>query len=139
IERLVRLHRVKINVGCDAGDVEHLVEHIAMLRGHAHTHVDALAAQRVNDRKHFDRFRTSPENSHDYKMLCTAHVVKYGLSAKACDTLKLAGGHEKFRLGSRSLQRYLASRVYCHGRLGGLGASIACKALFPAICLVELR
>src|SRR3546814_7492943 len=35
VERLVGLHDVKVDVGDDARDMQHLVENLAMLRGHA--------------------------------------------------------------------------------------------------------
>src|SRR3546814_18191702 len=58
VERLVGLHDVKVDVGDDARDMQHLVENLAMLRGHADARIDAgLFAQCVDAREHLTSFR----------------------------------------------------------------------------------
>mgnify|MGYP001824042190 CR=1 FL=1 len=66
IKCLVFLHNIEINVGRDPRNVQHLVQHLAMLGGNAHPGLNGwLAFQRVDDRKHLDRFRPRPENRHN--------------------------------------------------------------------------
>ena len=67
IERLARGHDVEIDVGNDSGYCKNLVEHLAVLGGHADTNVDAVGAlKRVNHGKHLDSFGSCAEHDNDF-------------------------------------------------------------------------
>ncbi len=60
---LARAHDIKINVGLDLEESEHLVEHLAMLRRDEHQRLDGrfrpgIGTQLTDDRGHLDRFRS---------------------------------------------------------------------------------
>ena len=61
-------------VRSDVEQLQHLVEHLSVLRGHADTRFDALrATQRLNDRGHFDGLWARAEDDegfHDGSRLC---------------------------------------------------------------------
>lgn len=63
---LVRLHQVKIKIWFDSEEAKHLIEHMAVLRGHAHLGLSqARFTQLVDDRRHFDGFRPGSERNED--------------------------------------------------------------------------
>jgi hypothetical protein len=66
VERLVGAHHSEIVVGNDRGHVEHLIEHAAMLAGHADPRDEAgIAAERVDHGKQLDRFGARAEDGQD--------------------------------------------------------------------------
>ena len=68
-ERLVVGHDVEIVVRHDRKELEQVVEHLPVLRGHAYQIVDGLlSAQRVYDRSHLDRIGARPEHGHDAQL-----------------------------------------------------------------------
>ena len=63
VERLVGLHQIKIVVRRDARDLQHLIQHSAMLSGHADTAVEArVGIKRMNQREQLDRFGPGAED-----------------------------------------------------------------------------
>ena len=67
IERLVGLHQVEIVIGRHPGDVEHLVEHPAMLARHAHARDETLIRlQRMDQREQLDRLGPCAEDGEDF-------------------------------------------------------------------------
>ncbi len=72
IERLVGLHQVEVVIGHDPRDLEHLVEHRAVLRAHANPALEAgVRGQSMDQREQLDRFRPGTENRED--ALAAAH------------------------------------------------------------------
>ena len=66
VERLVRLHKVEVVVGHDARDLKHLVEHAAVLPGHAHAAVEpGVRPQRMDQREELDGFGAGAEDGED--------------------------------------------------------------------------
>ena len=68
VQRLVRLHDVEIMVRNDPRDVQHLVQHGAMLPRNTDARNEArIAAQRMDQRKQLDRFGTGSEDGEDFQ------------------------------------------------------------------------
>ena len=66
VEALVGLHQVKIVVRHHAGDVQHLVQHPAMLPAHADARIEPrVRLQRVDQREQLDRFGPRAEDGED--------------------------------------------------------------------------
>ena len=66
VEALVGLHHVEIVVRHDPGDIEHLVEHAAMLRGNADLAVEPrVGLERGDHREQLDGFRPGAEDDED--------------------------------------------------------------------------
>ena len=66
---LIVLHDVQVVVGLDPEDVQHLVEHVAVLGGHAHAAGDSIgmAGELANDRTELDGFGTGPEDGQHFE------------------------------------------------------------------------
>lgn len=67
-QRLARLHDRQIVVGSHTEDVQHLVEHLAVLARHGHDGLELLLArlQFVDERAHLDCLRAGAEDEHDF-------------------------------------------------------------------------
>lgn len=65
-QRLARLHDRQVVVGSHVEDVQHLVEHFAVLARHGHDGLELIPArlQLVDERAHLDGLRTGPEDEH---------------------------------------------------------------------------
>ena len=65
--RLARPHEVQVDVGVEAEEVQHLVEHVAVLRGRAELRLEPLRlrAQPEQDGSHLDRLGAGPRNDED--------------------------------------------------------------------------
>ena len=50
-EALVRLHQIEIEIGPEISDLQHLVEHLPVLRRDADLHIEAGSSRRLNDRE----------------------------------------------------------------------------------------
>ena len=66
IQVLPLLHDVQVIIRLDVENLEHLIEHFAVLSGNAHkgTEVFRVCLECLDQRGHFDGFRTCPENKH---------------------------------------------------------------------------
>ena len=65
-QRLVGAHQVEVDVGGDLEQVEHLVEHLAVLGGDANQRFDAgRVVQALYDGRHFDGFRAGAKDGED--------------------------------------------------------------------------
>ena len=63
-EILAGPHHVEVEVGRDPEERQHLVEHLAMLGGHADARREArVGPQGEHDRRHLDRLGPRPENA----------------------------------------------------------------------------
>ena len=72
VERLARLHQIAIDIGHDAREVQHLIEHFAVLCGDRDTDVyTSVHPQAVDHRRHLDRFRPGAE---DYQHTGPSHA-----------------------------------------------------------------
>ena len=66
VEALPRLHQIEVDIGHQPGNRQHLIKQPAMLRGHAHAHVEITAAfQRGNNGEQLDRLGAGAENDED--------------------------------------------------------------------------
>src|SRR5690606_20710172 len=66
VERLAGAHQVKIVIGRDAGNLQHLVEHPAMLRADADAAVEAaVGLESMDEREQLDRFGPGAEDRED--------------------------------------------------------------------------
>src|SRR5260370_19763774 len=67
-QRLARQHEVQIVMGFDVESLEHLVEHLAMLRRDQNADVEAggMFAKTANHRTELDRLRPGAEDQQDY-------------------------------------------------------------------------
>ena len=64
-ERLTTFHNIEIIIGLDLENIEHLIEHLPVLRGDAHNALRVLALlQRTDERRHFDGLRPGAEHRH---------------------------------------------------------------------------
>lgn len=65
-QRLARLHDREVVIGRHAEDVQHLVEHLAVLAGHGHDGLELILArlQLVDERAHLDCLRACAEDEH---------------------------------------------------------------------------
>jgi len=64
---LPRLHQVQIEIGLDAEDVEHLVEHLPVLGGDADFCINArIRREDLHDRRHLDGFGACTKNGEDF-------------------------------------------------------------------------
>ena len=62
-ERLSRLHQIQIGVRRDRKQLKNLIEHLAVLSRHTDAGFELrVSGDRVNQRRHLDRFGPSPEN-----------------------------------------------------------------------------
>src|SRR5690606_14184473 len=79
VERLVGPHQVEVVIGLDAGDLQHLIEHPAMLRTDAHPAFEAtIGLDRVDERKELYRFRPRAEygeNTPGHPAIPSANVL----------------------------------------------------------------
>ena len=67
VEALIGLHHIEIVIGRHARDLQHLIEHPAMLPGDADPADEArIAFQRMNEREQLDRFGPGAENGEDF-------------------------------------------------------------------------
>ena len=71
-----RLHEVQVNVGCNAEDIQHLVQHLAVLGRDASTHLKLLRAglQGANHGGHFDGFGPRAKNDQNLLPRHNAHL-----------------------------------------------------------------
>ena len=66
-EALRRLHDVEIEIRPHAEELQHLIEHLAMLRRHAEPHAQAwLALQGLDHGQHLDGLGPRPEYHEDF-------------------------------------------------------------------------
>lgn len=67
-QRLARLHDRQVVVWDHAKDVQHLVEHLAVLAGHSHDGLELIPArlQLVGERAHLDGLRSGAEDEHHF-------------------------------------------------------------------------
>ena len=67
VEGLPLRHDIQVIVRFQMEEIHHLIEHLPVLRGHADFRLDlGMAAQLLNDGRHFDRFGTGPEYGHNF-------------------------------------------------------------------------
>ncbi len=65
-QRLPGAHQIEIDVGRDRKEVQHLIQHLSMLRGHADSCIDpGSVLQRLHQRRHLDRFGTGADDEQD--------------------------------------------------------------------------
>ena len=65
-QRLARLHDGNIVFRLHMERLQHLIQHLPVLAGHAADGLDAAApAQLLHQRAHLDRFGSGPEHQHD--------------------------------------------------------------------------
>ena len=104
VERLIRLHDVEIVVGHEPGNLQHLVEHPAMLPGHADAAVEArVVGQRVAQREELDRFGARAEDGEDAYGLAHAEAPSAKALNRGCARLTAGSGwavvrHRRHRL-----------------------------------------
>ncbi len=69
-KRLALLHNIEVKIRFNLKNIQHLVEHFPVLRGHADNGFGVFAAcQLVHQRGHFNRFRAGAENGHYFNLL----------------------------------------------------------------------
>ena len=67
VERLPRRHQVKVVIWSNRSNIKHLVEHSAVLRGHADAAFEpAVCLQGLDQWKQLDRFGTGAENGENF-------------------------------------------------------------------------
>jgi hypothetical protein len=65
-QALAGFHQVQVNVGDDPEEVQHLVEHLAVLGGHADERLDPRRpGEGMHHRRHLDRFGTGAKDGKD--------------------------------------------------------------------------
>ena len=65
VEGLPALHDVQVVVHRQMEEIDHLIEHLAVLRGEADLRINARPLQKLfHDGRHLDGFRPCPENRH---------------------------------------------------------------------------
>ncbi len=66
---LVRLHQIQVKIRQDLEQVQHLVEHLAMLSRYTYTGFDpGCFGQAAHHRRHFHRFRPGAKNRQDAQL-----------------------------------------------------------------------
>jgi hypothetical protein len=75
-EPLIRPHHVQIDVGHDAERIEHLPEHLAVLRGGDDHRLQAVGVRATgeDDRRHLDRVRSRADDERDAR---AAHAIAH--------------------------------------------------------------
>ena len=65
VEGLPALHDIQVVVHRQMEEIDHLIEHLAVLRGEADLRINARPLQKLfHDGRHLDGFRPCPENRH---------------------------------------------------------------------------
>ena len=65
-KRLPGLHQIKVDVRGDIEELKNLIEHLTMLSRHHNLRLEPISLfERLDQRRHFDGFRASPEDEHD--------------------------------------------------------------------------
>ena len=126
IERLVGLHDVEVMLGREFCEVQHLIQHIAMLARDADAAVKArVSAERMRQREQFDRLWASAENRQD--ALRCRHATRH--SAKRLTPPLLCSN---FAQDDLDLQARRGRRCRVRGCLGcrWLSRCGCCGALF---------
>ena len=69
-QRLPRLHDVKVIIRLDLKNIQHLIQHLAVLRGDADDRLGmGILFQCMHQRRHFDRLRPRAEHSHHFNFV----------------------------------------------------------------------
>lgn len=81
-QRLAGLHDLKVVVGSNAEDAQHLVEHLAVLARHGYDCLELIRTclQLVDERAHLDCLRSGAEDEHDFLLIhwpCSS-LLPYG-------------------------------------------------------------
>lgn len=70
-EALRGLHDIKVEIGFDPKEVDHLLQHLTVLACEQNAGAHVIAAlECLNDRSHLDRFRACAENTDDMRFRC---------------------------------------------------------------------
>ncbi len=68
---LCGLHNIEVEIGFDAEQINHLLQHLAVLAREQNAGPHIIAAlQRLNNWGHLDRFRACAENTNDMRFRC---------------------------------------------------------------------
>src|SRR5215472_17577705 len=71
-ERLVWPHQIQVGIGSNLKNVQHLVQHLAMLCGNTDSAPKTRIAAKSQDyRREFDGFRTRTEYDRDFHVFCS--------------------------------------------------------------------
>ena len=129
VERLIGLHHVEIVLGYDPGDLQHLVQHLAVLRRNADLDAEPIVRlERGDDRKQLDGFRTRPGDEGGESALA---------SWAAFATLQRGGLSENFPIAAPRYHavcgKSLKRQKNCFA-----GTSLACHRRWLARWLVRL-
>ena len=98
-------HHVEIEIGHQAENRQHLIQHFAVLRRHANRDVEvAVVAQLTDYAREFDGFGTRPEHEQD---LAGRQSFRASINKKRCSAGRCAGGIDllnRCRAGTRPFQ-----------------------------------